>query len=451
MGSKPSQGLAPACITLLFALLVLLAPPTWADAAPQRIVPAEWRSTITGTINTTVVFHGNALKSAAQQAVLLLDNVNGGGSNKLSTSTLWRADLLSIFHVAPGSSAINSSCTRSQLYNSEILLLLDFLLAPGTEHQGVTTINGRQCDIWVSPFELNTPWGKYVCLETSASLAYQLPVRYWLKLPGLDFVVDFEDDFKAAGAIPSSEFAVPTNCPHPDITQPLPVGLSDSFDKDTVESFWMPPLKKYYTYEPGHITIERDPAKTGGRAARVSMQPGDVRNAGTERDELDLPMIRLGGQELYYSWRFMLGEDFGFSRNRIVIGQWKQSSLFTQSPVVSLRLKRKKLVLGVRNLTMELADDDRMEFVLEEEMEVGKWYNVKFGLFFSHEMDGFVKVWIDGRKAAAFSGPTMSMADQGYFDFHFGVYRNAWNVTQTLLLDSFLVSGNESSAVGAHG
>ena len=111
--------------------------------------------------------------------------------------------------------------------------------------------------MWVSPFAKNTPWGKFVCLETSISLAYQRPVRFWLKLPALDFVVDFEEDFKAAGNIPSSVFAVPTNCPTqpaPATPQPLPIGLSDSFDQDQVASFWMPPLKKYYTYEPGHIT-----------------------------------------------------------------------------------------------------------------------------------------------------------------------------------------------------
>jgi hypothetical protein len=275
-------------------------------------------------------------------------------------------------------------------------------------------------------------------------------VRFWLKLPALDFVVDFEEDFKAAGNIPSSVFAVPTNCPkqpEPVAHQLLPIGLSDSFDKDHVESFWMPPLKKYYTYEPGHITISRNEQTRNGEAT-VTVQPGDVRNGNTERDELDLPMLRLGGRELYYSWSFMLGEDFGVSKNRIVIGQWKQSSLFTQSPVISLRLKEKRLVLGVRNLTLGLSDNDRMEYNLEDVITLGKWYDVKFGIMFSHGMDGFVKVWINGREAATFFGSTMSTADQGYFDFHFGVYRNVWNVTQTLLLDSFVVSGNESDVHG---
>jgi hypothetical protein len=365
---------------------------------------------------------------------------------------LWRNDLLSIFHVAPGASIKHpTSCTRSQLYESELLLLLDFLLAPGTLHQGVTTINNRQCDVWGSPFIKDTPYGKFVCLETSISLTYQRPVRFWLKLPALDFVVDFEKDFKAAGNISSSVFAVPTNCPtQPEPATPLPIGLSDSFAKDHVASFWMPPLKKYYTYEPGHIAMFRD-GTTGNRAARVSVQPGDVRNGNTERDELDLPMLRLGGRELYYSWRFMLGEDFGVSRNRIVIAQWKQSALFTQSPVISLRVKEQRLVLGVRNLTLGLSDNDRMEFTLEEVMEVGKWYDVTFGLLFSHGMDGFVKVWVKGRKVATFLGPTMSTADEGYFDFHFGVYRDLWNATQTLLLDGFAVSGNESCAHLVHG
>ena len=432
----------------MFLLLLALPVFTLSHATPQRIVPAEWRSTLTGTVNSTVVFQGTAFKSAAQQSVLLR---NGTSNQPSSTSTLWRNDLLSIFHVAPSASIKTpTSCTRTQLYESELLLLLDFLLAPGTVHQGVTTINNRQCDVWVSPFAKDTPWGKFVCLETSISLAYQRPVRFWLKLPALDFVVDFEEDFKAAGNIPSSVFAVPTNCPTqpaPATPQPLPIGLSDSFDQDQVASFWMPPLKKYYTYEPGHITLSRN-GTTGTRAARVSVQPGDVRNGNTERDELDLPMLRLGGRELYYSWRFMLGEDFGVSRNRIVIGQWKQSALFTQSPVISLRVKEQRLVLGVRNLTLGLSDNDRLEFTLEEVLDVGEWYDVKFGIMFSHGRDGFVKVWVNGREAATFLGPTMSTADEGYFDFHFGVYRNVWNVTQTLLLDGFVVSGNES---GGHG
>ena len=124
----------------------------------------------------------------------------------------------------------------------------------------------------------------------------------------------------AAGAFPSKMFAVPSNCPQPDLTKPsLPLGLSDTFDKNHVATFWMPPLKKYYTYVPGHITTVNRAAATSG--ALVTVQPGDVRNAGTERDELDLPMLRLGGRELYYSWRFMLNKDFGFSSNRIVLGQ----------------------------------------------------------------------------------------------------------------------------------
>ena len=46
-----------------------------------------------------------------------------------------------------------------------------------------------------------------------------------------------------------------------------------------------------------------------------------------------------------------------------------------------MRLKKKQLVLGIRNITLELADDDRMEFNLVKVMEMGKWY-VKFGIFF---------------------------------------------------------------------
>ena len=78
----------------------------------------------------------------------------------------------------------------------------------------------------------------------------------------------------AAGVFPRKMFAVPSNCPQPDLTKPsLPLGLSDNFDKNHVATFWMPPLKKYYTYVPGHITIVNRAAATS--SALVTVQPGD--------------------------------------------------------------------------------------------------------------------------------------------------------------------------------
>ena len=141
----------------------------------------------------------------------------------------------------------------------------------------------------------------------------------------------------------------------------------------------------------------------------------------------------------------MLSKDFGFSSNRIVLGQWKQSSLFTQSPVIALRLKNKKLVFSIRNVTLELSDDDELMFDLVETMQLGKWYDVQFGILFSHGDDGFVRVWINGTESGLYQGPTMSMADPGYFDFHFGVYRDRISKNQTLLLDRFWVTGNTSN------
>ena len=63
-----------------------------------------------------------------------------------------------------------------------------------------------------------------------------------------------------------------------------------------------------------------------------------------------------------------------------------------------MRLKQKKLVLGIRNITLKLADNDRMEFNLVKVMEMGTWYEVKFGIFFSSTHNGFVKVWINQEK-----------------------------------------------------
>jgi hypothetical protein len=402
----------------------------------DRVVPSEWASTITGTVNGTVAFGGLTHKSAAQQAVLV---ASASGHAKL-----WRADLLSTFEFPTGAAVEPTTCEREQLFSSEILLLLDFLLAPGTVLQSNATIRGRACDIWFNPF--GGSYGKFVCLESVPGLTYQRPVRYWLKLAALDFVVDFEADFKELPAIPQTVFAVPAACPQPKMTQLPPLGLVDSFESGALAPFWMPPLAKYYTYEPEHITVRQGPARKGTHAAHVVVQPGDVRNGPTERDELDLPMLLVGGRELYYSWSFLLAEGFGFSDNRIVLSQWKQSSLFTQSPVIALRLKEHMLQMTVRNLTLEEADDDEVRFTLTNETRLGHWYDVTFGFAFSHSSDGFVKVWLDGREVATFTGPTMSRADQGYFDFHFGVYRDLWKANQTVLLDEFRVADERPSA-----
>jgi hypothetical protein len=422
-----------AAFSFVAMVLLVTTPSSCAQTpTPPRIVPLEWKSTITATLNSTVILHGYTYKSAAHQAVHVTHSTN--------EATLLRTDLLSTFQSS------TSTCNCSQLYNSEFLNLLDFLLAPGTVFNGSTTINGRTCDVWVSPFKANTTWGKHVCLESAPRMyMYQRPVRYWLTLPALTFMVDFENDFTAAGVIPNRVFDIPKNCPQPNNTEHLPVGLADSFEESQVQRFWMPPLKKYYTYMPGHITVEKGLARVGSQAARVNVQPGDVRNAGTERDELDIPMLLLGERELYYSWSFLLSKDFGFSSNRIVLGQWKQSSLFTQSPVIALRLKNKKLVFSIRNVTLELSDDDEIMFDLVETMQLGKWYDVKFGILFSHGNDGFVRVWINGTESGFYQGPTMSMADPGYFDFHFGVYRDGIRKNQTLLLDNFQVTGNTSN------
>ena len=232
--------------------LALIIAPLSSVSIPNRVVPSEWQSTITGFVNGTVVdnMKGVAQKSSAQQSVVIHHaSGSGGGSDN---ATLWRADLLSMFYIHRGPSSNNSTtCQRSQLYESEILLLLDFLHAPGTVHKGIRTINGRVCDVWGSSFIPSTPYGKFVCLETLPSLAYQRPVQYWLKLPALGFVVDFERDFKAADTFPKSVFAVPSVCPQPNVPRPLPEGLVDSFEKKSVASFWMPPLSKYYTYAAG--------------------------------------------------------------------------------------------------------------------------------------------------------------------------------------------------------
>jgi hypothetical protein len=424
---------------LSWAALPFAAPhPHSSSSLPPRVVPSEWTATLTGTVNGTAVFAGLTHKSSARQAVLL----SSPGGN----STLWRADLLSIFHIASAASRL-AACQREQLFSSEILLLFDFLHAPGTILQGSAVIRGRACNIWFSPF--GGPYGKFACLESVAGLPYQRPVRYWLKLEALDFVVDFETDFKQHAHPPQALFAVPAACPRPNVSQPLPLGLHDGFEGDRVAAFWMPPLAKYYTYEPGHISVRRGPSRRGTRAARVCVRPGDVRNAHTERDELDLPMLLVGGRELYYSWSFYLAEDVGVSGNRIVLAHWKQSALFTQSPVFSLRLKRERLVLRVRNVTLEKPDDDDVEFTILDGARRGQWYDVTYGVLFSHEADGFVRVWLDGTEAATFTGPTMSRADDGYFDFHFGVNRDEWNATQTVLLDEFRVEEQPPNATRA--
>lgn len=425
----------------LAAVLIGLAAPTGA-AEPGRVVPSEWVSTLTGLLNNTGVFGGLVHVSARDQAVV---TAAPDGHSKL-----WRNDLLSIYSFDGniGSSGSGSvPCEREQLYENTLLTLLDFLLAPGTTYMGSDVISGRPCDVWMSPF--GGPYGKFVCLETVAALPYQRPVRYWLKLPALEFTVDFEADFAQLDDPSGVAFKVPDGCPEPEVTQLPPLGLADSFEAGRVASFWMPPLAKYYTYEAGpppHISVQTAVARVGQRAAVVNVQPGDVPNQGTERDELDLPLLRVGGRELYFSWSFMLALNFGISRNRVVFGQWKQSSLFTQSPVIALRLRDRRLVLSVRNVTLELPDDDEVEFTMVEDTRLGQWYDVTFGFNFSHGPEGFVKAWVNGMEAASYSGPIMSRADEGFFDFHFGVYRDRWPMPQTLFLDEFKVTDSLPAA-----
>jgi len=156
---------------------------------------------------------------------------------------------------------------------------------------------------------------------------------------------------------------------------------------------------------------------------------------------MDTPMYRVSDKEVWYGWSFMFPTDFQLVENRLVIGQWKQATLNSQSPVVALRYVNGTFYHTVRNLTRDLEDEDEIQYIYGP-LLLGTWNDVAYHIIWSENiMEGLVEGYVNETLAFSYYGQTIASGG-GYVDTHIGLYRNQWPDPWTMYFDDFRVSNS---------
>jgi hypothetical protein len=311
-------------------------------------------------------------------------------------------------------------------------------------------VNGVPCDEWASFFgdPAQDPDGMHACVTTDGLL---VQVNY--TIGDLAVIVNYTD----FGSVPQAPrwFDVPLGCTPNEPPTSLPAGLAEGFESGAIDDVWLPPLARYFSYVPGHIVVQSDIVRSGRYAARIDLHPGDVHANGgdgsaTERDELDLPLLDCANRSLSYSWAFRTEPDFTTDGTRLVLGQWKQDSLFTGSPIFAMRLRKAELVLTIRSLANLSEPDTVLSLGV---MPTGSWNTVSVNITYSPSPAlGSLAVSLNNQQPLRFSGQTL-YSGAGYVDWHLGMYRDARKEEWKLWLDDISVTeqtGDEGTLTPFH-
>jgi hypothetical protein len=204
-------------------------------------------------------------------------------------------------------------------------------------------------------------------------------------------------------------------------------------------------------FAPGAVTMQSAVVRAGHGAARITLHPGDVFEAGikgskdTERAELAEPerLFERENETYEFSFSQFLPPDFPIVPTRLVIAQWKQycngaEPCNDDSPVVALRY-----ISGTLRITQNTGRHGTTLFETATDLR-GRWTDYRFQLRFSPTASGLIQAWMDGRQVVDFHGPTAypENAQTGYrtpslFYFKTGLYRDVMPGTMTLYLDEY--------------
>jgi hypothetical protein len=216
----------------------------------------------------------------------------------------------------------------------------------------------------------------------------------------------------------------------------------DDFEADSLSSIW-----RTDKFIPGALVLQSDIVRTGSKACRLTLHPGDQidEETGTkfERAELREPKNLMATEGINYSYSFslFLPADFPVVPTRLVVAQWKQNcqdeKCDPDNPVVAVRFD-----YGVLRITLQVGPE-RLTLYEQSENNLGHWLDFKFSLRFSRRNDGQLNVWLNKKEIINYKGITAYSKSYGYpepgqFYFKTGLYRDQMDQTMTIFIDDYL-------------
>jgi len=218
--------------------------------------------------------------------------------------------------------------------------------------------------------------------------------------------------------------------------------IEDNFESDSLNSIW-----SKEKFVPGALEIQSDHVRSGERAAKLTLRPGDQigEEIGTEleRAELREPKKFMAIEEKIYSYSFslFLPSDFPVVPTRLVIAQWKQNcesgNCDPNNPVIALRYQS-----GEFRITMQVGPEKTTLYTQSESI-LNNWQDFKFNIRFSRKENGRVKVWMNNKIIVDYEGITAYPQEYGYpypgnFYFKLGLYRDQMDQPMTIYIDDYL-------------
>ncbi|MCG6191489.1 polysaccharide lyase [Maribellus maritimus] len=186
--------------------------------------------------------------------------------------------------------------------------------------------------------------------------------------------------------------------------------------------------------------------RTGNHCVKLEFKKGYIRQDGgdgnfTERTELDSGTHPTLHQKMWYKFSILILEDFPIIDNRLVISQVKQTVLLKNPlQLYAQRYRNGNHYLTIYNMTSS-KKEQAARYELPE-LTKGKWHDFILQIYYSDSTDGYINMWMDGKKVVSFIGPTASKKGRNQFYHKIGMYRDQYSEPMTIYFDNYILTND---------
>lgn len=181
--------------------------------------------------------------------------------------------------------------------------------------------------------------------------------------------------------------------------------------------------------------VQRAQFPDGTKVERFELRAGDCskRHKDCSRDRERVEFYEKGkmqslGKEVWVGWSVYVPKDFPIQGRKmnVKLGQFHQ--LGGSGPELLFELNDSNFVVKLQNPNVR--DDDPMRpkgdfkraTLASRSAVLGRWTRVVVNANWSRSADGFVTIWVNGKKKFSYAGPTTN--DTGKIYFRYGLYRS---------------------------
>lgn len=196
----------------------------------------------------------------------------------------------------------------------------------------------------------------------------------------------------------------------------------------------------------GHRSFFTTTARTGGHGIELMTEPGDANIHGSgawERDDLELPPSPdycNEGQEEWWAASVYFPSDYTLPKQGMEVMDFHDNSSRGQANLNFVSDPDQVRIVGYGG---DFNDPTKYSVDLGPLVKE-QWYDLVYHVRWSSNTDGFMTVWISGKKVLNYHGPTLYKGISCYFKL--ADYHDALGVPEPVIFDH-VVRGTSADAV----